>query len=491
MGEDLAYHYRDGRLDTDRARNAMDSKVRPQRIAELLRTGTFDVPVRVNGWVRTRRDSKAGFSFLEVNDGSCQRSVQVVALSDLANYDSDVKRITTGCAVSIVGTVVASPGREQGIEIRASEVIVHGWADASFPLQKKRHTLDYLRTIGHLRPRTNTFGCITRVRSHLARAIHDYFAAEGFFYLHTPIITSSDAEGAGEMFQVTTLDADHSPRTPDGRVDHDKDFFGRKTHLTVSGQLEAEVYAMSLGAVYTFGPTFRAENSNTTRHLAEFWMVEPEVAFNDLDANAVLAESFLKSVVTSALAHCDEDLAWLDKNMEGAAGTVASLQSMVSAPFERLTYTDAVKLLIASGQPWEHPVTWGVGLQTEHERWLTEVALKRPVILTDYPAEIAAFYMRLNDDGKTVRNMDVLVPGIGEIIGGSQREERYDTLATRMASLGLSTEDYGWYLELRKYGTAPHAGFGLGFERLVQFVTGVGNIRDVIPFPRTPRHADF
>jgi asparaginyl-tRNA synthetase len=458
------------------------------RIASILRTAPVGKQVTVRGWARTRRDSKGGFSFIELNDGSCLASLQIVADGKLPNYQSEVLTIGPGFSLLVSGEVVASAGKGQTVELRASDVKILGSAGADYPLQKKQHSFEFLRTISHLRARSNTFGAVFRVRDFLAHEVHSYFRERGFYYVHTPIITGSDAEGAGQLFQVTSLDLQRPPQTA-GAVDYSQDFYGRKTHLTVSGQLEGEALAMALGNIYTFGPTFRAENSNTARHLAEFWMIEPEMAFADLDENAAVAESFLKQVVERTLAGCAEDIAFLDKWIQN--GLKEKLEQVLAQPFERMTYSQAVELLLASGKSWENPVSWGAPLQTEHERWLTEEKLKRPVILTDYPKEIAAFYMRLNDDEKTVRAMDVLVPQIGEIIGGSQREERYDVLAQRMKDRGLSLEEYWWYLELRKYGSAPHAGFGLGFERLVLFVTGMANIRDVIPFPRTPKHADF
>jgi asparaginyl-tRNA synthetase len=459
------------------------------RIAHLLETRPVGERVLVNGWVRTRRDSKGGFSFLELNDGSCLANLQAVAPAELANYKDDVLKLTPGSSVRVEGMVVESQGKGQSVELRAESVHVYGFADPSYPLQKKHHTFEFLRTIAHLRPRTNSLGAVFRVRSALAQCVHEYFRAKGFYYIHAPIITGSDAEGAGQMFQVTALDMKSPPRGDGGAIDYAQDFFGTKTHLTVSGQLEAEIFAMSLGNVYTFGPTFRAENSNTARHLAEFWMIEPEMAFTDLEGNAAVAEDFLKSVVQMVLDRCPADIAFLDERVQ--PGLRANLEQVASTPFERMTYTQAVDLLKKSGQAFEHPLEWGLPLQTDHERYLTEQALKKPVILTDYPKDIAAFYMRLNDDGKTVRAMDVLVPQIGEIIGGSQREERYDVLVERIKARGMNPEDYAWYLDLRKFGTAPHSGFGLGFERLVLFCTGMANIRDVIPCPRTPGHAEF
>ncbi|MDC0741883.1 asparagine--tRNA ligase [Polyangium mundeleinium] len=459
------------------------------RVQELFKQSPVGQRVSVCGWVRTRRDAKNNFSFLEINDGSCLKNLQVIADGTLENYETEVKKLGTGSSLRVEGIVVASQGKEQAIEIKAERVHVYGFAPEDFPLQKKRHGFDYLRTIAHLRPRTNTFAAVTRIRHTLSMAVHDFFHSRGFFYVQTPIITANDAEGAGEMFQVTTFDLEKVPRTPEGKIDYAQDFFGRRTSLTVSGQLEGETYAMALGNIYTFGPTFRAENSNTTRHLAEFWMIEPEMAFADLDHNAYIAEEFLKHVIRAVLEQNQEDVHLLDSFVQ--KGLKESLQNIVAGPFARMTYTEAIEVLEKSGQKFEYPAKWGSSLQTEHERYLTEVHHKRPVILTDYPKEFTAFYMRLNDDKKTVRNMDVLVPQIGEIIGGSQREERYDVLLERMQEAGLKPEDYAFYIDLRKYGTAPHAGFGLGFERLVLLCTGMGNIRDVIPFPRTPGHCEF
>ena len=457
--------------------------MRPTRISDVLDRETSGGDVLVQGWIRTRRSSRS-VSFLQVNDGSTLKDIQVVVDESLPDYHL-VESLTTGCSVSVVGALVDSPGKGQKYEIQAKQLEVLGLADPEkYPLQKKRHTNEFLREIGHLRPRTNTFGAMARVRNATAFAIHSFFQSRGFLYIHAPIITTSNAEGAGTMFRVTTLD----PATS-GVVNEEEDFFGKPAFLTVSGQLEAEIFALALSNVYTFGPTFRAENSNTSRHLAEFWMVEPEVAFCDLDGLAELAEDFLKYVLAHVLENCDEDMAffnqWIDKN------AVANLQSIVGSNFERLTYTEAVDILKASGESFEFPVEWGHDLQSEHERFLTEKKIRRPIIVTDYPKEIKAFYMRSNDDGKTVRAMDVLVPGIGEIIGGSQREERLDMLLERMQEAGLDEKDYWWYLDLRRYGTVPHAGFGLGFERTVQFVTGMQNIRDVIAFPRTPKNAEF
>jgi asparaginyl-tRNA synthetase len=445
--------------------------------------------VRVQGWVRTRRDSKGGFSFLEVNDGSSLGNLQVVAPATLPNYESDVKKLSAGASVTIEGEVKASPAQGQATEVHAQSVTVHGGADPeTYQLQKKRHSFEFLRTLAHLRPRTNTFGAVTRVRNCVSRSIHDFFQEQGFVYIHAPIITSSDCEGAGEMFKVTTLDLAKVPRR-EGGVDFSQDFFTRPAYLTVSGQLQAEIFACALGKVYTFGPTFRAENSNTSRHLAEFWMVEPEMAFYELADNMDLAEAFIKRIIGDVLARCGEDMQFFDERIE--KGILARLQGIAASTFIRLPYTEAVAILQKSGQTFEFPVSWGSDLQAEHERFLTEQHFKCPVILHDYPRAIKPFYMRVNDDGKTVRAMDVLVPGVGEIIGGSQREERLDVLEERMREQKLDPAGYWWYLDLRRYGTVPHSGFGLGLERTVQFVTGMANIRDVIPFPRTPGNAEF
>ena len=459
-------------------------------IKEVLANSPVGAQVTIGGWVRTLRTSKAGISFITLNDGSCLAAIQIVAEQTLPNYQSEIVHLTAGCSAIVSGTLVESPGKGQRVELKACEVRVLGTADAEkYPIQPKRHTMEFLRTVAHLRPRTNTFGAVARVRNAVSAAIHEFFQKRGFLYIHTPIVTASDCEGAGQMFRVTTLDVAAPPRTPEGAVDYAQDFFGRSTFLTVSGQLEGETYACGLGNIYTFGPTFRAENSNTPRHLAEFWMVEPEIAFADLDDDARLAEEFLKFLFAAVLDRCQDDMAffnqWVDKTL------LATLTAVVEADFQRITYTDAVALLEKAPRTWEYPVAWGSDLQTEHERYLTEELFKKPVIITDYPAAIKSFYMRLSDDGRTVSAMDVLVPKIGEIIGGSQREERLDVLERRMAAQHMNAENYWWYLDLRRYGTVPHAGFGLGFERLIQFVTGLANIRDVIPFPRTPRNADF
>jgi len=452
--------------------------------------GSVGQQATLQGWIRTRRDSKGGFSFLEVNDGTCLANIQVVADGDLPNYESEIKRLSAGCSVTVQGQIKPSGGKGQATELHAEEVVVHGWADPEqYPLQKKRHSFEKLREWAHLRPRTNTFGAIARVRNSICRSIHDFFQQDGFLYVHTPIITASDCEGAGEMFRVTTLDPTNTPQTADGQTDYSLDFFDRPSYLTVSGQLEGEIYATALGKIYTFGPTFRAENSNTARHLAEFWMVEPEAAFFDLDDNMQLAERFLKRIVTDVLQDCPEDIDFFQQRIDDTV--LATLQSITAKPFKRLSYTEAVELLQQSGESFEYPVSWGADLQAEHERFLTENLFQTPVILHDYPAAIKPFYMKLSDDRKTVRAMDVLVPRVGEIIGGSQREDRLDVLESRMREQNLDTEPYWWYLDLRRYGTVPHSGFGLGLERMVQFVTGMANIRDVIPFPRTPGNADF
>jgi asparaginyl-tRNA synthetase len=446
--------------------------------------------VRLQGWVRTRRDSKGGFSFLELNDGSSLGNVQVIADGSLPNYQGEVLHLAVGCSVTVEGLVRASPAKGQATELQAQKITVHGWSDpATYPLQKKGHSMEFLREKAHLRPRSNTFGAVARVRNCVCRSIHDFFQEQGFFYVHPPIITGSDCEGAGQMFRVTTLDLGKLPRNEQGIIDYGKDFFARPTYLTVSGQLEAEVFACALGKVYTFGPTFRAENSNTTRHLAEFWMVEPEMAFFELTDNMDLAEAFLKRICRDVLERCPEDMKFFQERIDPTA--VSTLEGIVNSQFKRLSYTEAIDILLKSGKTFEFPVSWGHDLQSEHERYLTEQHFKLPVILYDYPREIKAFYMRLNDDEKTVRAMDVLVPRVGEIIGGSQREERLDVLEMRMREHHLDPEAYWWYLDLRRYGTVPHSGFGLGLERTVQLVTGMGNIRDVIPFPRTPGSAEF
>jgi asparaginyl-tRNA synthetase len=458
-------------------------------VSDARRVEAVGKHVLLRGWVRTRRDSKGGFSFLELNDGSCQGNVQVVAPGELANYESEIKKLPAGASVAVEGEVKASPAKGQATEVHASKVSVFGLADPeTYPIQKKGATFEFLRTVAHLRPRTNTFGAIARLRNQICKSIHDFFQEQGFLYIHTPIITASDCEGAGELFRVSTIDPSNPPKT-DGAVDYSKDFFGKPAFLTVSGQLQVESFACSLGRVYTFGPTFRAENSNTPRHLAEFWMVEPEMAFFDLTDNMDLAEAFIKRIIADALKHCAEDMAFFAERVD--KDRPALLQEVLTKPFLRVSYTEAVGILEKSGQAWEYPVAWGKDLQSEHERFLTEKHFQSPVILYDYPRTLKPFYMRVNDDGKTVRAMDVLVPGVGEIIGGSQREERLDILEQRMREQHLDPHQYGWYLDLRRYGTVPHAGFGLGLERTVLFLSGMANIRDVIPFPRTPGSAEY
>ncbi|MDC0295518.1 asparagine--tRNA ligase [bacterium] len=459
------------------------------RIAEARLSQSVGPEKEIRGWIRTRRDSKGGFSFLEINDGSCFGNLQVVAPAELENYAEEIQKLSAGCSVVVTGELLESPAKGQATELHASEVRVIGWADPeTYPLQKKRHTFEKLREWAHLRPRTNTFGAVARVRHQVSQSIHQFFSEQGFYYCHTPVITASDCEGAGEMFRVTTIDLD-GLAARGGKVDYKFDFFEKPAFLTVSGQLEAEIYATSMGRVYTFGPTFRAENSNTSRHLAEFWMVEPEAAFFDLADNMRLSEDFLKRVFKDCLDHCSEDMDFFDQRIE--KGKVSQLQAVVEKPFTHLTYTEAIKILESCNESFEYSISWGTDLQAEHERYLTEKYVDGPVILTDYPSSIKPFYMRISDDGRTVAAMDVLVPGVGEIIGGSQREERLDVLQNRMQQAGLDESEYWWYVDLRRYGTVPHAGFGLGLERAVQYVTGMANIRDVIPFPRTPGNAEF
>jgi asparaginyl-tRNA synthetase len=445
--------------------------------------------VCLQGWIRTRRDSKGGFSFLELNDGSCLANVQIIADANLGNYESEIRHLTAGCSVTVKGEVKESGGKGQDTEVQAREVFLHGTADPeTYPLQKKRHSFEKLREWAHLRPRTNALGAVARVRNQICRSIHDFFQEREFLYVHTPVITASDCEGAGEMFKVTTLDLEAVPKS-EGKVDFGRDFFDRPAYLTVSGQLEAEIFACSLGKAYTFGPTFRAENSNTSRHLAEFWMVEPEMAFYKLEDNMDLAQAFIQRIAGDVMDHCREDMQFFQQRID--ENVIDKLRSVLDGDFIRLSYTEAVDYLERSGKKFEFPVQWGVDLQAEHERYLTEEKFKAPVILHDYPASIKPFYMKVNDNGKTVRAMDVLVPHVGEIIGGSQREDRLDVLESRMREQHLNPDDYWWYLDLRRYGTVPHSGFGLGLERMVQFATGMTNIRDVIPFPRTPGNAEF
>ncbi len=453
-----------------------------------------DQPVLVRGWVRTRRDSKAGVSFIQLSDGSCQKTLQLVVPSALANYVSEVQKLSAGCSLKATGRLVTSPGGKQAVELAVEQLEVLGWVDApeEYPIQPKRHSLEFLREVAHLRPRTNTFGALARVRDALSARIHQFFRGERFFWVHTPIITASDCEGAGAMFRVSTLDLNNLPRDPNGQLDFKQDFFGKEAFLTVSGQLELETYCCALSRVYTFGPTFRAENSNTSRHLSEFWMVEPEMAFADLAADAQLAERFLRSIVQGVLEECPDELDFFREHVDPQCLT--RLETFLSSSFEQLTYTEAIGHLekaIANGHRFEFSVKWGIDLQSEHERYLTEQLCGRPVVVTHYPKEIKAFYMRLDDDGRTVSAMDILAPGVGEIIGGAQREERLDVLDARLRELSMDPAHYGWYRDLRRYGTVPHAGFGLGLERMLCYLTGLTNVRDVIPFPRSPKNAEF
>ena len=458
------------------------------RIVEIFTGNATGQTVSVAGWVRTKRDAK-GFSFVEINDGSCLANLQIVADAEIEGYTEAVAKLTTGTAMRCDGVIVASPGGKQTVELRAETITVYGTAPADYPLQKKHHTFEYLRDIAHLRPRTNSIGAIARIRSSLSLAIHDFFRERGFAYVHTPLITASDCEGAGEMFKVTTLNLADVTKTSDGAVDYSKDFFGKPAALTVSGQLEGEMYALALGRIYTFGPTFRAENSNTARHLAEFWMVEPEAAFFTLADDMDLAEEFIRYLVSHVLDKDRADVDFFNERIDTAL--IATLETVARDPFERLSYTDAIALLEKANDLFEHKAAWGMDIQTEHERYLAEKVFNKPVIVYDYPASIKAFYMKLNDDGKTVRAMDVLVPRIGEIIGGSEREDRLEPLRGRMAAAGLDERNYWWYTDLRRYGSAPHAGFGLGLERLMLLITGMHNIRDVIAFPRYPGNAEF
>jgi asparaginyl-tRNA synthetase len=459
------------------------------RIANILKNGKPGEEVLISGWVRTRRDSKNDFSFIELNDGSCMSNIQVIIDNDADGYSELIKDVTTGASVTITGELKESPGKGQRVEVQGNSIQLLGTADAkTYALQKKRHSFEFLREIAHLRPRTNTFGAIARVRNTICFAIHQFFQEQGFISVQTPIITTSDCEGAGEMFQVTTLNLDRLAERKT-EVDYEQDFFGKRASLTVSGQLEAEIFATSVGKCYTFGPTFRAEKSNTTRHLSEFWMVEPEMPFYELEDNMELAESFIKSVIGKVLEDCTEDMEFFNLRIDKTL--LETLQNIMENEFKRVSYTEAIQLLKDCDQKFEYPIEWGTDLQSEHERYLTETHFKQPVILYDYPRTIKPFYMRCNDDGKTVRAMDVLVPRIGEIIGGSQREDRLDVLLDRMKECDLDPEEYWWYVDLRRYGSVPHSGFGLGLERLVQLVTGMTNIRDCIPFPRTPKNADF
>jgi asparaginyl-tRNA synthetase len=462
--------------------------IRRRKIAELLDSTDFGSEVTLMGWVKTKRDSKGGFSFLEVNDGSTIKNMQVLAEDSLPNYTGEILKLTAGCSIVVKGILAESPGKGQKAEIKAAEIKILGWADPeTYPLQKKRHSFEYLRTIAHLRPRTNTFGAVARVRNAMSYGIHKFFNERDFIYLHTPIISGSDCEGAGDIFRVTTLDLKNF-KGEDGVTDFEEDFFGRQANLTVSGQLEAEVYALALGDVYTFGPTFRAENSNTSRHLAEFWMVEPEMAFCDLEGNIEIGEALIKYALAYILENCPDDMEFFNRFID--KDLLSNIDHIVTSPVERITYTEAVEILSKAKEKFEFPVEWGKDLQSEHERYLCG-HVKGPVAVTDYPKEIKPFYMKASEDGKTVKAVDILLPGIGEIIGGSQREDIYDVLLSRINEMNLDPADYWWYLELRKYGSVVHSGFGLGFERLMQLVTGLTNIRDVIPFPRTPKNLEF
>lgn len=457
----------------------------------LNSTDRINTRVQIQGWVRTRRDSKAGISFLQVSDGSCFDTIQVVAADHLPNYLNEILRLTAGCAVRIDGVLVASEGKQQSLEIQAETIEVFGWVDDpdTYPIAPKKHTMEYLREVAHLRPRTNTFGALTRIRHTLSQAIHHFFHEHGFYWIHTPIITTNDCEGAGELFRVSTLDLLNLPKTPNGKINFGEDFFGEETFLTVSGQLNVESYCLALSKVYTFGPTFRAENSNTSRHLAEFWMIEPEIAFANLDDDITLAESLLKHLFATVLKDCAKDIAFFQERID--PNCISRLEMMLTKAFTRIDYTEAIQALLHSKKQFVYPVRWGLDLQSEHERYLAEEWVGGPTVVMNYPQEIKSFYMRLNDDEKTVAAMDILAPGIGEIVGGSQREERLEILDKRMDALGMDKNKYDWYRDLRRYGSVPHAGFGLGFERLLSYVTGLTNVRDVIPFPRTPKHARF
>ena len=462
-------------------------------VHEARQESSIGQEVILEGWVKSKRDSKAGFSFVELNDGSSQGNIQVITPAELENYENEIKALTAGCSVRIEGRIKESGGRGQATEVEARALKVYGWVEdpKTYPIAPKKHSFEQLRKVAHLRPRTNSFGAVARIRNCICNSIHQFYQEQGFLYVHTPIITASDCEGAGEMFQVTTMDLDHVGKNQIEKLNYKFDFFDRPSYLTVSGQLPAETYACALGKVYTFGPTFRAENSNTSRHLAEFWMIEPEMAFYELNDNMDLAEAFLKRIVGDALTQCAEDMEFINLRIDETKTIIESLNHLVENDFVRLPYTEAVEILQASGKKFEFPVEWGIDLQSEHERYLTEEHFKLPVILFDYPRTIKPFYMYCNDDNKTVRAMDVLVPRVGEIIGGSQREHRLDVLESRMSEMDLDPKDYWWYIDLRKYGTVPHSGFGLGLERVVQFVTCMTNIRDVIPFPRTPGNAEF
>ncbi len=460
------------------------------KVAAALKNGPVGTEVDVRGWVRTKRESKQGFAFVELNDGSCMANLQIVVDQSVPGYEQFLKQLTTGSSIRVVGELKTSPAKGQSVEVHARELSVYGTADAEkYPLQKKGHSFEFLRDIAHLRPRTNTFGAIARVRNALCTAIHDFFQSRGFVYVHTPIITTSDCEGAGQMFQVTTLDLARLAQKQAAEIDYAQDFFGKRASLTVSGQLEGETFACAVGDIYTFGPTFRAENSNTTRHLSEFWMVEPEMPFYELTDNMQLAEDFIRTILKQVLERCPEDMKFFAERIDKTV--LETAENIIKHDFLRVSYTEAIDILEKSGQTFEYPVKWGLDLQSEHEKYLTETKFKQPVILYDYPRSFKPFYMRCNDDGKTVRAMDVLVPRAGEIIGGSQREERLDVLLARMQECGLNPDDYWWYVDLRRYGTVPHAGFGLGLERVMLLLTGMTNIRDVIAYPRTPKHAEF
>ncbi|MBN2653215.1 MAG: asparagine--tRNA ligase [Spirochaetales bacterium] len=459
-----------------------------ERVKDILQSTNIDQPIVVKGWIRTKRDSK-NVVFLAINDGSCMSNIQVVIDKEKGFSTELLAKASTGASVVVKGQLVESLGGQQKVEVLGEELEIVGEAPEDYPLQKKRHTIEFLREIAHLRPRTNIIGAVARVRSAASFAVHKFFQEKGFLYVHTPIITASDCEGAGEMFQVTTMDLNNVPKTEDGAVDFTQDFFGKQTSLTVSGQLSGETYACALSNIYTFGPTFRAENSNTTRHLAEFWMIEPEMAFCHLEGNMDIAEEFIKYVLKYILDNCAEDMAFFDSFVQ--KGTIDTMKNVIENEFARITYTEAMEYLEKADRTWEYLPKWGVDLQSEHEKYLTEEIFKKPVIVTDYPKEIKAFYMKLNDDGKTVRAMDILVPRLGEIIGGSERESDYGKLEQRIKDSGMDPKDYWWYMDLRKYGTVPHSGFGLGFERLILYVTGIANIRDVIPYPRSVNNANF
>ena len=468
----------------------MIAETKRERIVDILRKKEIGKETVVYGWVKTRRDSKGGFSFVEVNDGSCVKNLQVIADNSLSNYESEVLKLNTGTSLMVKGTIVASPGRKQDIELHAKEIKVIGWADPQvYPLQKKRHSFEFLRTIPHLRARTNTFGAVARLRSAISYAIHKFFQERGFIYIHTPIITENDCEGAGEVFKVTTFDLHNVPKREDGKVDFSEDFFGQEAYLTVSGQLEAEAYALALGDVYTFGPAFRADNSNTPRHLAEFWMVEPEMAFSQLERAIKVAEELIKYLFEFAIEECREELEFFNKFIN--SDNLNQIEKVIKDDFVKITYTEAIDILSKAKKQFQYPVEWGYDLKTEHERYICEEVFGNATVIVDYPKKIKPFYMKINDDNETVKAMDILLPRVGEVVGGSQREDDYEKLKFRMKEQGINPEQYWWYLELRKFGSTPHSGFGLGFDRVIQFITGLSNIRDVIPFPRTPNSLGF